>query len=69
MVVIFVTRALRQSEAVGSTIDTGQLDDVAGGGIIIYSLDGQQRVAFVAGTNSPSWPVEKRTANVVVFGR
>jgi hypothetical protein len=50
-------------------IDTGQLDDAAGSGIITYSRDGQQRVAFVAGTNSPSWPVEKKTAKVVVFGR
>lgn len=45
------------------------LDGTARGGIITYSVDGQQRVTFVAGTNSPSWPVEKKTAKIVVFGR
>ena len=41
---------------------------VATGGVISYAVDGTQYVAFVAGTNSPIWPVEKKTAKVVVFG-
>ena len=39
-----------------------------GGGVVTYEVDGDQRVAFVAGTNSPVWPVEKKTAKIVVFG-
>jgi hypothetical protein len=35
--------------------------------VITYAIDGTQRVAFVAGTNSPIWPVEKKTAKVVVY--
>lgn len=44
-----------------------KLDGAAGGGVITYSVDGTQRVAFVAGTNSPIWPVDRKTAKVVVF--
>ena len=35
--------------------------------VITYAIDGIQRVAFVAGTNSPIWPVEKKTAKMMVF--
>lgn len=45
------------------------LDGAAGGGVITYVVDGRQWVAFVAGTNSPIWPVEKKSAKIVVFGR
>jgi len=44
-----------------------KLDGAAGGGVISYGVDGTQYVAFVAGTNSPIWPVEKKSAKVVVF--
>jgi alcohol dehydrogenase (cytochrome c) len=45
------------------------LDGAAGGGVITYEVDGRQRVAFVAGTYSSIWPVEKKSAKIVVFGR
>jgi len=45
------------------------LDGAPGGGIITYAVDGEQRVAFAVGTNSPICPVEKKTAKIVVFGR
>ena len=45
------------------------LDGASGGGVITYMVDGAQRVAFAAGTNSPIWPVAKKTAKIVVFGR
>jgi len=46
-----------------------RLDGAPGGGIITDAVDGEQRVAFAVGTNSPIWPVEKKTAKIVVFGR
>jgi alcohol dehydrogenase (cytochrome c) len=52
----------------GSILWQTGLDGAAGGGIITYTIRGRQRVAFVAGTNSPIWPVEHRTAKIVVFG-
>jgi hypothetical protein len=45
------------------------LDGASGGGVVTYAVDGQQRIAFAVGTNSPIWPVEKKTAKIVVFGR
>lgn len=45
-----------------------KLDGAAGGGVVTYAIEGRQRVAFVVGTNSPIWPVEKVTARIVVFG-
>lgn len=51
----------------GRVLWQAQLDGAAGGGVITYEAGGAQRVAFVAGTNSPIWPVERRTAKVVVF--
>jgi len=35
--------------------------------VISYAINGSQRVAFVAGTNSPIWPVDRKTAKIVVF--
>ena len=36
--------------------------------MITYLVESAQRVVFVAGTNSPIWPVEKKTAKIVIFG-
>jgi alcohol dehydrogenase (cytochrome c) len=51
----------------GNILWRAQLDGAAGGGVVSYEAGGAQRIAFVAGTNSPIWPVEKKTAKVVVF--
>ena len=51
----------------GKVLWQTKLDGAAGGGVISYGIDGRQYVAYVAGTNSPIWPVEKKTAKVVVF--
>jgi alcohol dehydrogenase (cytochrome c) len=52
----------------GAILWNTALDGASGGGVITYVVDGAQRVAFAAGTNSPIWPVQKRTAKIVVFG-
>lgn len=52
----------------GRVVWQTRLDGAAGGGVISYAIDGTQLVAFVAGTNSPIWPVAKKTAKIVVFG-
>ena len=44
-----------------------KLDGAASGGVISYAIDGKQHVAFVAGTNSPIWSVEKESAKIVIF--
>ncbi len=51
----------------GKVLWKAQVDGATGGGVITYAINGIQRVAFVAGTNSPIWPVEKKTAKIVVF--
>ena len=51
----------------GKVLWQAKLDGAAGGGVISYAIDGVQRVAFVAGTNSPIWPVDRQTAKIVVF--
>jgi alcohol dehydrogenase (cytochrome c) len=51
----------------GKVLWQTKLDGAAGGGVITYAVDGTQRVAFVVGTNSPIWPVDKKTAKIVVF--
>jgi alcohol dehydrogenase (cytochrome c) len=51
----------------GKILWQAKLDGAAGGGVISYANDGVQRVAFVAGTNSPIWPVDRKTAKIVVF--
>jgi alcohol dehydrogenase (cytochrome c) len=45
-----------------------ELPGAAGGGVISYLIGGQQRVAFVAGTRSPVFPVATASAKIVVFG-
>ena len=52
----------------GTALWRARLEGAAGGGVITYMVGGQQYVAFVAGTNSPIWPVDKKTAKVVVYG-
>lgn len=52
----------------GKILWRSPLEGAAGGGVITYSVNGAQRVAFVAGTNSPIWPVDKKSAKIVVFG-
>jgi alcohol dehydrogenase (cytochrome c) len=39
-----------------------------GGGVITYSVGGNQRVAAAIGMTSPIWPTHKTTAKVVVLG-
>jgi alcohol dehydrogenase (cytochrome c) len=51
----------------GKVLWQTQVDGATGGGVISYAVDGVQHVAFVAGTNSPIWPVDKKTAKIVVF--
>jgi glucose dehydrogenase len=51
----------------GDVLWRTSLDGAAGGGVITYNA-GAQRVAFVVGTNSPIWPVQKKTAKIVVWG-
>lgn len=51
----------------GKVLWLSKLDGAAGGGVISYEIEGRQRVAFVAGTNSPIWPVAKKTAKIVIF--
>jgi alcohol dehydrogenase (cytochrome c) len=51
----------------GNVLWQTHVDGAAGGGVITYAIDGVQRVAFVAGTNSPIWPVDRKTAKIVVF--
>jgi alcohol dehydrogenase (cytochrome c) len=45
-----------------------ELAGAAGGGVISYLVGGQQKVAFVAGTRSPIFPVATASAKIVVFG-
>jgi glucose dehydrogenase len=54
-------------EESGAILWRTSLGGAAGGGVITYDVGGQ-RVAFVVGTNSPIWPVEKKTAKIVVWG-
>jgi alcohol dehydrogenase (cytochrome c) len=56
------------SAADGKLLWRTRLDGAAGGGVISYAIDGRQYVAFVAGTNSPIWPVDRKSAKIVVFG-
>lgn len=51
----------------GKVLWRTKLDGAAGGGVITYAVNGRQYVAFAAGTNSPIWPVDKKTAKIVVF--
>jgi outer membrane protein assembly factor BamB len=51
----------------GKVLWRAQVDGATGGGLISYAIDGVQRIAIVAGTNSPIWPVAKKTAKIVVY--
>lgn len=51
----------------GKVLWQTQVDGATGGGLISYSVGGVQRIAIVAGTNSPIWPVEKKTSKIVVY--
>jgi PQQ-dependent dehydrogenase (methanol/ethanol family) len=52
----------------GKVLWQTELAGAAGGGVISYLADGKQRVAFVAGTRSPIFPVATASAKIVVFG-
>jgi alcohol dehydrogenase (cytochrome c) len=52
----------------GKVLWQTELAGAAGGGVISYLVDGKQRVAFVAGTRSPIFPVATASAKIVVFG-
>jgi len=45
-----------------------ELPGAAGGGVVSYLVDGRQKVAFVAGTRSPIFPVAPASAKIVIFG-
>jgi outer membrane protein assembly factor BamB len=51
----------------GKVLWQAQVDGATGGGVITYAIDGIQRVAFVAGMNSPIWPVKQKNAKVVIY--
>jgi alcohol dehydrogenase (cytochrome c) len=52
----------------GNVLWNAPLGGAGGGGVISYAVDGQQRIGFVAGTNSPVWPVDHKSAKIVVYG-
>jgi alcohol dehydrogenase (cytochrome c) len=54
--------------ATGKVLWQTELAGAAGGGVITYLIDGKQRVAFVAGTHSPAFPVSPSSARIVIFG-
>ena len=45
-----------------------EMPGAVGGGLISYLIDGKQRVAFVAGTRSPIFPVAPASAKIVLYG-
>jgi alcohol dehydrogenase (cytochrome c) len=51
----------------GKVLWKTQVGGATGGGVITYAINGIQRVVFFAGTHSPIWPVEKKTAKIVLF--
>ena len=52
----------------GKVLWQTELEGAAGGGLISYLVDGKQKIAFVAGTRSPIFPVATASAKIVVFG-
>ena len=54
--------------ASGKVLWQTELPGAAGGGVISYMVAGKQRVAYVAGTRSPIFPVATASAKIVVFG-
>ena len=45
-----------------------QLGAALAGGVITYTVNGQQKVAVATGLVSPAWPVQVRTAKVTILG-
>ena len=54
--------------ASGKVLWQTELPGAAGGGVVSYVVDGKQRVAYVAGTRSPIFPVATASAKIVIFG-
>jgi outer membrane protein assembly factor BamB len=54
--------------ASGKVLWQTELPGAAGGGVVSYMVDGKQRVAYVAGTRSPIFPVATASAKIVIFG-
>ena len=52
----------------GNVLWRADLPGAAGGGVITYTIDGKQCVAFAAGTRSNVFPVSPSSAKIVVFG-
>ena len=52
----------------GKVLWQTELPGAAGGGVVSYLVAGQQKVAFVAGTRSPIFPVATASAKIVIFG-
>jgi alcohol dehydrogenase (cytochrome c) len=52
----------------GRVLWRADLPGAPGGGAIVYLVDGNERVAFVAGTRSAVFPVSPSSAKIVVFG-
>jgi alcohol dehydrogenase (cytochrome c) len=54
--------------AVGKPLWSRKIGGAIAGGVITYTANGVQKVAVATGFISPSWPVEIRTAKVVILG-
>src|SRR6266436_6552882 len=52
----------------GKVLWQSELPGAAGGGVVSYLVDGRQKIAFVAGTRSPIFPVATASAKIVIFG-
>jgi glucose dehydrogenase len=52
----------------GTVLWRADLPGAPGGGVITYTIDGRQYVAFVAGTRSQVFPVSASSAKIVLFG-
>ena len=52
----------------GRVLWRSELPGAPGGGVITFLVNGNQRVAFVAGTRSPLFPVSPASAKIVIFG-
>ena len=52
----------------GKILWRAELPGAPGGGVITYSIDGKQYVAFVTGTRSRVFPVSAASARIVIFG-
>jgi alcohol dehydrogenase (cytochrome c) len=52
----------------GRVLWQAELPGAAGGGVVSYMVEGKQKVAFVAGTRSPVFPVAPASAKILIFG-